>query len=120
MNRMETENLSDELNCPARRPASIRIGASRVDLRSGAAWNSSGACRLRRKELDLLTFLYENTGAIFSRGQLLRHVWHYEGAFLTRTVDQTVATLRRKLNDNTTQPRYLITVHGIGYRLQRD
>ena len=117
---METTKLTSEMNRCSRRAAPIRIGASSVDLRSGAARNASGTYRLRPKELELLAFLYQNTGAIFSRDELLRHVWNYEGVFLTRTVDQTVATLRRKLNDNTTRPRHLITVHGIGYRLQRD
>jgi DNA-binding response OmpR family regulator len=97
--------------------ASIRIGSWRVDPQSGAAQNPTGEQRLRRKELELLMFLHENAGAIISRDELLRHVWNYQGEVFTRTVDQTVATLRRKLNDNSAKPKYLLTVYGVGYRL---
>ena len=99
---------------------SIQVGASNIDLHSGSAQNPNGEHRLRRKELELLMFLYQNTGAVFSRDELLRHVWNYHGGQTTRTVDQTVATLRRKLNDNATRPQYLITVHGIGYQLRSE
>jgi DNA-binding response OmpR family regulator len=95
----------------------LRIGDARVDLGNGTAQGPRGAKRLRRKELQLLLFLYRNTGAVFSRDELLQRVWNYEGGALTRTVDQTVATLRRKLNDGSPRPRCLVTVHGIGYRL---
>lgn len=95
----------------------LRIGDASVDLGNGTAQGPGGAKRLRRKELQLLVFLYRNTGAVFSRDELLQHVWKYEGGALTRTVDQTVATLRRKLNDGSPRPRCLVTVHGIGYRL---
>jgi DNA-binding response OmpR family regulator len=97
---------------------SIQVGTASVNLRSGATQNPNGRHRLRPKELELLTFLYQNTGAIFSRDELLRRVWNHQGVLLTRTVDQTVATLRRKLNDNNDRPGHLITVHGIGYRLE--
>jgi len=96
----------------------IEVGPSRIDPHSGAAQNPKGEQRLRRKELELLMFLHENAGAIFSRDELLRRVWNYQGGVLTRTVDQTVATLRRKLNDDSARPKRLITVYGIGYRLQ--
>ena len=96
----------------------IQIGPSRIDLHSGAAQNPNGEQRLRKKELQLLMFLHQNAGAIFSRDELLRRVWNYQGMLTTRTVDQTVATLRRKLNDDSARPRHLITVYGIGYRLQ--
>jgi DNA-binding response OmpR family regulator len=96
----------------------LRIGDASVDLGNGTAQGPDGAKRLRRKELQLLRFLYQNTGAIFTRDELLRRVWNYQGGLMTRTVDQTVATLRRKLNDNSTRSRHLITVHGIGYQLQ--
>jgi DNA-binding response OmpR family regulator len=100
--------------------ASIRVGASHVDPRNGAAQTPQGKRRLRRKELDLLMFLHQHAGAIFSRDELLRHVWNYRGQAMTRTVDQTVATLRRKLNENAACPKHLITVYGLGYRLQPD
>ena len=103
-----------------RTKAPIRIGSSNIDPRNGEAQTSHGERRLRKKELELLMFLHENIGTIFSRDELLRRVWNYEGRALTRTVDQTVATLRRKLNEDAARPRHLITVYGLGYRLQPD
>ena len=100
--------------------ASIRVGTFQVDLLSGAARGPEGSQHLRRMELQLLVFLHLHTGAIISREELLRHVWQYHGGAMTRTVDQTVATLRRKLNDHAPRPWHLITVHGIGYRLHPD
>jgi DNA-binding response OmpR family regulator len=96
----------------------IRVGSSSIDPHSGAAQNPNGEHRLRRKELELLMFLHQNAGAIVSRDELLRRVWNYHGRLVTRTVDQTIATLRRKLNDNAARPKHLITVYGIGYQLQ--
>jgi two-component system alkaline phosphatase synthesis response regulator PhoP/two-component system response regulator VicR len=118
---METTILDFEMEMRERQTAPpIRIGTSRVDLQNGAAQNPNGEHRLRRKELQLLTFLHQHAGAVFSRDELLRRVWNYEGVLTTRTVDQTVSTLRRKLNDNTDQPRYLITIYGIGYQLRTE
>jgi DNA-binding response OmpR family regulator len=111
-----TFTYETETNRPRSEPP-IRIGTFSVDLRSGAAQSPSGEYHLRRKELELLMFLHQNAGTIFSRDELLRRVWNYEGALMTRTVDQTIATLRRKLNDNSAKPKYLLTVHGVGYRL---
>jgi DNA-binding response OmpR family regulator len=53
------------------------------------------------------------------RQQLLREVWQYTNV-ITRTVDQTVATLRRKLDEDSANPKHLMTVYGIGYQLRKD
>ena len=80
-------------------------------------WGISRRARTRgRKELALLTYLYE-CGTPVCRDQLLRAVWNCSN-MVTRTVDQTVATLRRKLNDDSTNPKHLLTIHGIGYQLR--
>ena len=116
---MDTAALTyDSVLEPPRRSGSIRLGNAQVDFQSGTAQNPSGHHRLRKKELELLIFLYQHTGTIISRDELLRSVWKYHGALLTRTVDQTVATLRRKLADSATEPKYLLTVYGIGYCLR--
>ena len=104
----------------ARSPATrgvICLGGSIVDCRSGFVETGRGIQKLRRKELQLLAFLYEHLAATFSRAELLRQVWRCEATVLTRTVDQTVATLRRKIGDDSRQPKYLLTVYGIGYQL---
>ena len=56
---------------------------------------------------------------MISRQDLLREVWGHRGAILTRTVDIHVAELRRKLEDDPAEPRYILTVWKKGYRLKR-
>jgi DNA-binding response OmpR family regulator len=71
---------------------------------------------LRPKEFDLLAFLAGNPGRAYSRDQLLQHVWGYDYAGDTRTVDVHVRWLRQKIEDDASQPRYVLTVRGLGYR----
>jgi DNA-binding response OmpR family regulator len=69
------------------------------------------------KELKLLAFFYEHAGEVLSRDRLLNEVWGYNYYGTTRTLDQVIVQLRKKLGDNGTEPRHLVTVHGVGYKL---
>jgi two-component system alkaline phosphatase synthesis response regulator PhoP len=71
---------------------------------------------LSGKELRLLRYLVEHQGATISRDELLREVWGYTAMPLTRTVDVHVAWLRRKIETNPRHPRFILTVHGLGYK----
>jgi DNA-binding response OmpR family regulator len=95
----------------------FRVGDCVVDCRTGLVQTPGDTRRLRRKELELLTYLHD-CGNPVGRDQLLRDVWNCSN-MVTRTVDQTVATLRRKLNDDSAQPKYLLTIYGIGYQLRK-
>jgi DNA-binding response OmpR family regulator len=94
----------------------LQIGSWLVNLRTREASANGVTCRLRRKEVDLLVHLNQKAGAVFTRDELLRNVWHAQ-RMVTRTIDQTVATLRRKLGENAEEPKLLLTVYGLGYRL---
>jgi len=73
---------------------------------------------LTPKEFDLVVALLEGRGAVISRQQLLKEVWGYGNAAVnTRTVDVHLSELRRKLEDDPANPRYLLTVRKAGYRL---
>ena len=98
-------------------PERLIIGGSVIHTGTGLVELSGTTRRLRRKELELITWLYQNAELTFSREELLRLVWNCESSMTTRTVDQTVATLRRKIGDNARAPRYLRTVYGVGYQL---
>lgn len=70
------------------------------------------------KEIDLARFLLENRGRVVTRDELLLKVWEYPVAGLqTRTVDNYVMKLRRKVEPDPARPRYILTVRGKGYRL---
>jgi DNA-binding response OmpR family regulator len=73
---------------------------------------------LTPKEFDLLTFLVKNKGFVFSRDQLLEKVWGYDFAGDTRTVDVHVRWVREKIEDNPNEPKLLVTVRGVGYKLE--
>jgi two-component system alkaline phosphatase synthesis response regulator PhoP len=73
---------------------------------------------LTSMEFNLLLALLQRRGAVVSRLELLREVWGHTATVLTRTVDTHVAELRRKLEDDASQPQHILTVRKAGYRLK--
>jgi|SRR5687767_10521863 len=98
-------------------PQLFEIGETVVERQTGKVFSARGEGWLRSKELDLLAHLYSHVGVTFTRSELLESVWHCCPNLLTRTVDQTVATLRRKIESNAERPRFLRTIYGVGYSL---
>jgi DNA-binding response OmpR family regulator len=86
--------------------------ASRTVTRRGEA------VALSPKEFDLLLTLIRRRGAVASRVELLREVWGHRVEVMTRTVDIHIAELRRKLEDDPSAPRHILTVWKAGYRLE--
>jgi DNA-binding response OmpR family regulator len=98
-------------------PAKLKVGNALVDRRTGRVDRPGSVQRLRAKELELLLHLYQNSAMTFTRQQLLQDVWNFAATLMTRTVDQTMATLRKKIESDPDQPQFLQTVYGVGYRL---
>ncbi len=71
---------------------------------------------MTRKEFGVLRYLAARSGEAVSRYELLDEVWGYKAYPTTRTVDNHIASLRAKLGDKPSEPRHLLTVHGVGYR----
>lgn len=74
---------------------------------------------LSARELGLLSWFYENPETVHSRGSLLERFWGVSYGGTTRTLDQHIAKLRQKIEQNTDEPRHILTVHGTGYRFSR-
>jgi two-component system, OmpR family, alkaline phosphatase synthesis response regulator PhoP len=72
---------------------------------------------LRPKEYDLLCALLRRQGTLATRAELLREVWGYHESVCSRTLDTHIGELRRKLEDDPSQPRHILTVRKVGYRL---
>jgi DNA-binding response OmpR family regulator len=89
----------------------------RVDFTRYEATRSGRKVDLTRKEFGLLRLLAAKEGAVVTRDELLEKVWGYEAMPTTRTVDNHLAALRAKLERDAADPQYLITVHGVGYKL---
>ena len=101
------------------RPAIERFGNVEVNPASRVVTKDGVQVPLTPKALDLLLALLKRNGAVASRMELLREVWGHQADVVTRTVDIHVAELRRKLEDDVSEPRHIITVWKAGYRLER-
>jgi DNA-binding response OmpR family regulator len=101
------------------RPAVERFGTVEVNPASRVVTKDGVQVPLTPKALDLLLALLKRNGAVASRIELLREVWGHQADVVTRTVDIHVAELRRKLEDDASEPRHIITVWKAGYRLER-
>jgi len=97
-------------------PSELRFGNVSVDFRRYEAQKNGRPVELTRKEFGLLRLLAARSGEPVTRHDLLDEVWGYDATPTTRTVDNHVASLRAKLEDNPSDPRHLFTVHGVGYK----
>ncbi len=101
-----------------RRPVDeVMLGDVVIDFRTFRAKRGSREIALTHREFELLHYLAERQGRIVTREELLRVVWHYTEVTMTRTVDNFIARLRRKIEPDPPHPRYIRTVHGDGYTL---
>lgn len=98
--------------------APLRLGDASVDLAAHTVRNGEREHRLLPKEAELLAHLLRHRGRTCSREDLLRAVWGYDAMPTTRTVDTHVFQLRQKLEGDPAHPDWLLTVHGVGYRLR--
>lgn len=94
----------------------IEVGDLEIDLVRRTVVLEGYDLDLRNKEFDLLVHLASQPGRVFSRSQLLKGVWGDEGSGESRTIDVHVSLLRRKIEDNPSNPERLVTVRGVGYR----
>ncbi len=89
-----------------------------IDLAQHVILHKGLALNLKPKEFDLLVFLATNRGQVFTREALLQNVWDYSYAGDTRTVDVHIRGLREKIEENPSEPQYIETVRGVGYRFR--
>ncbi len=94
----------------------VRFGSVRVDLRRTEVTRDGKPVALSAKEFQLLRYLLSHRGEVLPRSRLLQEVWSYSAAATSRTVDVHVAWLRQKLEDDPKKPRWIVTVHGLGYK----
>ena len=95
-----------------------RFGEIEVDAERRSVLRAREEVALTPRAFELLLALLANAGAVMARHELLRTVWGYDSSVTTRTVDAHVAELRRKLEVNPAEPRHILTVHKVGYRLR--
>jgi DNA-binding response OmpR family regulator len=97
--------------------ARLKLGEIEIDLARQTAFRGKKTLRLTAKEFSMLRLLTEAEGEPVTRERFLDAVWGYTAFPTTRTVDNHIASLRAKLERNPDAPRWIKTVHGVGYRL---
>jgi two-component system alkaline phosphatase synthesis response regulator PhoP len=99
-----------------KRLARYRFADVELDFEAYKARRGNEALELSPREFELLRYLIERKGETVTRDQLLEDVWGYESYPSTRTVDTHIAKLRAKIGDSGSEPRYILTIHGVGYK----
>jgi DNA-binding response OmpR family regulator len=103
---------------PAAQTGVFDFGSLHVDLVGTEATKDKKIVNLSAREFQLLRYFIEHRGATLSRDELLKQVWGYSANMYTRTVDVHIASLRQKLEDDPKQPKLILTVQGLGYKLK--
>ncbi len=97
----------------------LQLGTTKIDLlESKVIFEDGRTNELTARETELIKYLLEAGGEPVSRDELLEKVWRYEYSTNTRTVDVHISKLRAKIESLPDEPRYFITLHGVGYLLK--
>jgi two-component system alkaline phosphatase synthesis response regulator PhoP len=94
----------------------IRAGALEIDLNGHRVVRAGEVVKLTRIEFALLATLAQHPGQTFSRGQLIQRVHGSDDAGFDRSIDAHIKNLRRKVEEDPSNPRYVLTVYGVGYQ----
>jgi DNA-binding response OmpR family regulator len=97
--------------------ALFQVGAATIDPKRFELKRGKATEELTARELKLLQVFHAHPGEVLSRDRLLNEVWGYSYYGTTRTLDQVIVQLRKKLGDSADHPKHVVTVHGVGYKL---
>ena len=96
--------------------SSFSYGNVFLDFRNFQAFFKDTEVSLTNKEFEIMTYFINHENKVIHRHDLLNEVWGYEAMPTTRTVDNFILNLRKKLENDPSKPKHIISVHGIGYR----
>jgi len=99
-------------------PDHFQFGDNVADLRRRVIRKGEREIRLTTHEAGVLAYLIERKGQDVTREELLQHVWGYSPSMQTRTVDNQILKLRKKIEAVPADPRHILTIHGVGYRFE--
>jgi DNA-binding response OmpR family regulator len=106
--RLERANIHEEV---------VTIGQAKVDLKKHTVTRNRKTEPLTFYEVEILKLLFERKEEPVSRDEILDKIWGIEASPTNRTVDNFIVKLRRKVEDDHKQPRHILTVYGLGYKL---
>ena len=91
-----------------------------IDVAARRAWQRDDELALSQRQFDLLVFLVARQGEVVRREDIMRQVWQTTWIASTKTVDMHVSWLRRALGDDASNPTYISTIRGVGFRFEDD
>jgi len=109
-----------EVAPPEDTPKMLSLGATRYDVQKGELWDGDTQIRLTSKESELMRIFSKNIGQALSRMDLVTQMGREDGNSQDRAIDVQITRLRKKIETNPKEPRYLQTVRGSGYMLACD
>ena len=113
--RIEAILRRDRIKSDSAEPRIYNFGNISVDAKQTAVFRDGEQLQMSAKEFQLLLYFVQHPRETLSRGELLRMVWHYQATLTTRTVDVHVGWLRQKIEEDSRNPRWIVTKHGLGY-----
>ena len=99
-------------------PALFDFGAARIDSATYRGTLGERAVEFTPREMKIIEYFYERPGKVVSREDMLAEVWGLDNPGGTRTLDQHIAQLRKKVETDPARPQAITTVHGLGYRYE--
>lgn len=95
----------------------VEIGQMKVDFDKYEAYVGQEKVKLSHREFEVLHFLFNHRQKIVSRDDLLKNIWGYDEFPTTRTIDNFILRIRQKVEINPNDPKIILTVHGMGYKM---
>jgi DNA-binding response OmpR family regulator len=94
----------------------IQFGDISIDFKSMLAYKGENHIKFTRKEFDILQYFVNHNGEVVHRHDLLNEVWGYDKVPSTRTVDNFILDIRKKIEPIPSKPKYILSISGVGYR----
>jgi len=98
-------------------PEFISFGKIKVNIKNYQVLEGQSEIKMSHKEFEVLHFLYKNAGKTIHRDDIISSVWSIDYDITTRTVDNFILKLRHKIEADPNNPKIILTVHGIGYKM---
>jgi DNA-binding response OmpR family regulator len=98
-------------------PEFIDIGNIKVNFKNYIAIKGKNEVKMSYKEFEILHYMYLNAGKIIQRDDLMSDVWSIDYEVTTRTIDNFILKLRQKIEADPNNPKIILTVHGVGYKM---
>ncbi len=95
----------------------VVLGSVEVDFAAYTATRERKPLNLTPKEIEILKYFWHHRNKTVTRDELLTNVWGYDESLSTRTVDNFILKLRQKIEVDPATPKYILTIHGVGYKL---